>query len=103
MSSSSVRFRSFAALAVLSLGACAPRLVTTPAPEAGLPAVPAVSGPLNIRVMHPSGDPFPRGVDSTFVFGSVGNGSATLAINGAPVEVAPNGAFLAYLPLPANG
>jgi N-acetylmuramoyl-L-alanine amidase len=43
-------------------------------------------------------------VDSTFIFGSVGNGRATLTINGAPVQrLAPNGAFLAYLPVPANG
>lgn len=98
----SVRSRSLAAFALLALGSCVPRLVTTPAPEAGLPSVPRLAGPLNIRVIHPSGDPLPK-VDSTFVFGSVGNGSATLTINGAPVEVAPNGAFLAYLPLPANG
>jgi len=38
--------------------------------------------------------------DSNFIFGSVGNGHATLTINGAPVTVAPNGTFLAYLPVP---
>lgn len=38
--------------------------------------------------------------DSNFLFGSIGNGQATLTINGAPVRVAPNGTFLAYLPVP---
>jgi N-acetylmuramoyl-L-alanine amidase len=38
--------------------------------------------------------------DSNFIFGSVGNGRATLTINGAPVPVAPNGTFLAFLPVP---
>ncbi len=37
--------------------------------------------------------------DSTFVFGSVGDGAALLTINGAPIPVAPNGAWLAWIPL----
>ena len=40
--------------------------------------------------------------DSNFVFGSVGNGNAILTIDGTPVPVAPNGAFLAFLPLPSR-
>jgi len=38
--------------------------------------------------------------DSTFIFGSVGNGRATLTINGAPVKVHPNGGWLGFLPVP---
>ncbi|HUF31469.1 MAG TPA: N-acetylmuramoyl-L-alanine amidase, partial [Gemmatimonadaceae bacterium] len=38
--------------------------------------------------------------DSTFVFGSVGHGGASLTVNGAPVPVHPNGAWIAYLPVP---
>jgi N-acetylmuramoyl-L-alanine amidase len=38
--------------------------------------------------------------DSTFIFGSVGTGRAALDINGTPVRVHPNGAFLAFLPVP---
>jgi N-acetylmuramoyl-L-alanine amidase len=38
--------------------------------------------------------------DSNFIFGSVGNGHATMTINGTAVPVAPNGTFLAYLPVP---
>ena len=37
--------------------------------------------------------------DSTFVFGSVGDGAATLRINGSAIPVAPNGAWLAWIPL----
>jgi len=38
--------------------------------------------------------------DSNFIFGSVGNGHATLTINGVPVAVAPNGTFLGFLAVP---
>lgn len=90
---------SLAIAAMMLLGACAPRL-TTPSPVVGLPPVPRVEGALDIRVQYPSpGVARPR-VDSTFIFGSVGNGRATLFINGNLVQVAPNGAFLAYLPVP---
>jgi N-acetylmuramoyl-L-alanine amidase len=40
--------------------------------------------------------------DSTFIFGSTGTGDAVLSINGSPVQVHPNGAFLAYLPVPSG-
>lgn len=70
---------------------------------AGLPAIPEVEGALRIDVVHPTpGQARPR-VDSTFVYGSVGTGGAALFINGTPVPVAPNGAFIAYLPLPESG
>jgi N-acetylmuramoyl-L-alanine amidase len=98
-----------AALFVLFLIGCAPvaaPLPPTAAPgpaPAGLPPVPRVDGTLEIRVVHPTpATPRPN-VDSTFVYGSVGTGFASLTINGAPVTVAPNGAFLGYLPVPADG
>ncbi|HET6230157.1 MAG TPA: N-acetylmuramoyl-L-alanine amidase [Longimicrobiaceae bacterium] len=97
--------RAAAALAVLGMAACNPRPATAPEPARGLgvPPVPRVEGPLAIRVVHPTAaDPLPR-VDSTFVFGSVGSGGATLTINGTPVQVAPNGAFLAFVAVPPNG
>lgn len=104
----SIRRTAFAAALVL-LGACAPGAVTgpppapAPAPVPGLPDVPRANGPLAIAVAYPHpGDARPR-VDSTFIFGTVGTGAADLRIGGVPVQVAPNGAFLAYLPLPANG
>jgi len=64
-----------------------------------LPPVPEVRGPLALRVVHPA-DGTLLGVDSTFIFGRVGSGDATLTINGTPVPVAANGAFLAWLPVP---
>jgi len=80
-----------------------------PAPTAyvpltsGLPPIPAVDAPLAIRLVAPEpGEARPRR-DSTFLYGTVGTGGAALVINGAQVPVAPNGAFLAYLPVPADG
>ena len=92
------------ALVLAAAAACAGARATGRAPGAadpgvGLPPVPAADGPLDVRVVSPSpNQTVPR--DSTFVFGSVGSGRATLTVNGAPVQVAPNGAFLAYLPVP---
>jgi N-acetylmuramoyl-L-alanine amidase len=69
-----------------------------PAP---LPPIEAVDGPLAVTVVYPpaAAAPLPD-VDSTFLFGSTGSGRASLTINGTPVDVAPDGAFLAWLPLP---
>ena len=63
--------------------------------------MPLVEGPLAPKVVFPEREPSRSRVrDSNFIFGSVGNGHATLTINGASVPVAPNGTFLAYLPVP---
>jgi N-acetylmuramoyl-L-alanine amidase len=70
---------------------------------AGLPPIPAVEAPLAIRLVAPEPGQTRPSRDSTFLYGSVGTGGAALTINGAPVPVAPNGAFLAYLPVPADG
>jgi N-acetylmuramoyl-L-alanine amidase len=70
---------------------------------AGLPPIQRVEGPLAIRVVQPgANDARPR-VDSTFIYGTVGTGGAALTINGTPVPVAPNGAFIAYMRMPSNG
>jgi N-acetylmuramoyl-L-alanine amidase len=55
---------------------------------------------LSPRVVFPEANQSISVRDSNFIFGSVGNGHATLTINGAPVSVAPNGTFLAFLPVP---
>ncbi|HEY0015925.1 MAG TPA: N-acetylmuramoyl-L-alanine amidase [Longimicrobium sp.] len=68
-----------------------------------LPPVPARSGPLRISVAYPGENAALATADSNFIFGSVGTGGATLTINGAPVEVAANGAFLGFVPVPADG
>jgi N-acetylmuramoyl-L-alanine amidase len=67
-----------------------------PAP---LPPIPHVAGPLRLVVAYPAEAAQLGARDSTFLFGSTGSGDATLTINGEPVSVAPNGAFLAFLPL----
>ncbi|HWJ21311.1 MAG TPA: hypothetical protein VNS52_03065, partial [Gemmatimonadaceae bacterium] len=102
-----------AAAAVLSLAACGGSAATHPAPPtapvapraartSALPPVPHVSGPLDLKVVYPSPNALVQARDSNFIFGSVGNGDATLTINGARVPVQPNGAFLAWLPVPAS-
>lgn len=84
---------------------------TTPTPEAlaagalsspALPPVPLVTGPLAPRVVYPAANALIQSRDSNFIFGSIGNGKAALTINGAPVHVWPNGAYLAYLPIPPS-
>lgn len=121
--------RNLAALALLTLAACTPpgpstgpsprpadtvrigtgagtgrieRLVYRPISPA-LPAIPAANGALAIRVIHPTQGQARPSVDSAFIYGSVGTGQAALEINGTAVPVAPNGAFIAYLPMPADG
>ena len=76
-----------------------------PAPEEPappLPPVPRVTGPIALRVQYPSANAVVGARDSTFIFGTVGTGEATLTINGAPVTVLPNGAWLAWLPTPRD-
>ncbi|HKP73898.1 MAG TPA: N-acetylmuramoyl-L-alanine amidase, partial [Longimicrobiaceae bacterium] len=68
-----------------------------------LPLVPSREGTLAIDVVYPDEGQALTAADSNFIFGSVGTGAARLTINGQPVEVAANGAFLAFLPVPANG
>jgi N-acetylmuramoyl-L-alanine amidase len=107
----STRFSALSALSaasflgVLGLLSCAPLVMPAPPrppAEPALPPVPAVDGPLQISVVHPPEDELLPAVDSTFIFGAVGSGRATLTIDGVSVAVAPNGAFLAFLPLPPD-
>lgn len=97
----------------LMLAACNPLSRRTTADLPPLPDVPrpAPSGPnlppvafkdsaLSPRVQYPSANALIGARDSTFIFGTTGTGRATLSINGAPVPVAANGAWLAFLPVP---
>lgn len=68
-----------------------------------MPPIPSVDGPLQLDVAYPSEGATVAARDSNFIFGSTGSGRATLRINGAPVEVKPNGGWLAYLPVPRDG
>jgi len=90
----------------------APQPAPTPVPPStqapvpmGIPTVPesAPDAPLHISVAYPVPNQWRPTVDSNFIFGTVGNGHASLDINGFPVPVAKNGAFLAFLPMPENG
>ena len=101
---------------LLGLAACARSAGTPPAapPTAAmradtgvsdpgpLPPVPVERGRLAIRVVYPPPDAIVRATDSSFLLGSVGTGDARLTINGTPVRVWPNGAWLAWVPLPAD-
>ncbi len=62
--------------------------------------IPPVGGPVRITVQYPAQDATIEARDSTFLLGSVGTGDAILSINGRPVKVWPNGAWLAWIPLP---
>lgn len=93
--------------ALLALSACSasretatpPGMLEAPAPVAALPEVPEVRGPLGVRLVYPTRFARKPSADSTFVFGNTGTGAASLTINGLPVQVANNGAFLAYVPV----
>ncbi len=67
-----------------------------------LPPIPRVAGPLAITVVYPVAGTLVSARDSSFLFGTVGNGSATLTVNGQPVDVAPNGAFLGFIAMPQD-
>jgi N-acetylmuramoyl-L-alanine amidase len=67
---------------------------------APLPPIPLVEGPVAIHVVYPSSDATAVARDSTYMIGSVGNGHATLTINGHSAAVYPNGAFVAYMAAP---
>ena len=84
-------------------GAPTPATSAQPSPAAvSLPPMPLVQGALQIRVVYPSPNQLIQTRDSNFIFGSVGNGHAKLTIDGAPVQVYPNGSFIAFLPLPSR-
>lgn len=82
--------------------AAAPPTPAPPAPRPGLPPFPKVTGTLVPDLVYPPEGYVMSVRESTFVFGNVGNGDATLTINGAPVTVNPNGSFMAFLPVPAD-
>jgi N-acetylmuramoyl-L-alanine amidase len=81
-----------------------PPLVPAPLPPANpkLPPVPEVRGPVKISDVYPKPEQLLTVRDSNFIFGSVGSGDAALRINGVPVPVWPNGAFMGWLPVPPD-
>ncbi len=96
-----------ARLAATGLAALACTRPPSPSPtpstaESHLPPVPAANGPLTLTVVYPPADAVVDARDSSFLFGSAGTGAAQLTINGTPVRVWPNGAWLAWLALPPD-
>jgi N-acetylmuramoyl-L-alanine amidase len=65
-----------------------------------LSPLPRVLQPLEIHVVYPAPTDVVAATDSTFLFGSVGRGDAALVVNGVPVPVHPDGAWIAWMPLP---
>jgi len=96
-------------IAMLSACAAGPAPEPWPPPVRMMPVTPAlpditpVDGPLRPTVVYPLPDARLTASDSNFIFGAIGSGAARLTINGVPVPVAPNGAYLAFLPVPSDG
>ena len=65
-----------------------------------LPPIPLVERPLVVHVVYPAEGAPMANRDSNSMLGSLGNGRATLTINGLPATVYPNGAFMAFIPNP---
>lgn len=62
-----------------------------------LPVIPVAHGPLRLIVAYPAPGTAVDARDSIFLFGTVGNGAASLTVNGEPIAVAPNGAWIAWI------
>lgn len=58
--------------------------------------------PIALRVVYPGPEDLVRVRDSSFLLGSVASGDVQLTINGSPVRVWPNGAWLAWVPFPPD-
>lgn len=67
-----------------------------------LPGMDSVLGPLSLKVEYPAEGSVVDARDSSFLFGSTGNGRTSLTVNGLPVRVWPNGAWIAWVPLPGD-
>jgi N-acetylmuramoyl-L-alanine amidase len=110
MNTISHRFRRPHIKAIVAIGAilaagCASSGTTPSAAPAGvmegtLPPIPTVTGPLDLYVEYPDSLQRIAVSDTNFIHGRVGTGDATLIVDGAFVEVQPNGTFLAWLPVP---
>jgi len=87
-------------------GCAVARTGTAPVAGGALPS-PAAPGrdSLHITVVYPAVTDIIQAYDSAFLFGSVRGGSGGpvhLGINGQSVPVLPNGAWIAWLPLPED-
>ena len=98
-------------LVIVVTGCAASRTGGAPVPSGAreLPPLPppatAATG-LRISVVYPAASDIVQSHDSVFVFGAVrgagGTAAPSLSIDGRPVPVRGNGAWIAWLPLPAD-
>lgn len=79
-----------------------PDSTDSPVNRSEMHAAPRVRDPIGLHVVYPAQDDVVRVHDSSFLFGSVSGGSVRVSINGLPVRVWPNGAWLAWIPFPAD-
>ncbi len=102
----------------LAAPACSPESNSSPAPRivaqseptalesrlshSVLHSAPRVQDPIGLRVIYPAPTDLVRARDSSFLFGSVADGKTKVTINGQPVRVWPNGAWLAWIPFPPD-
>ncbi len=91
-----------AGFAALLVGAAASGCRDAAPESPGPPPIPLVKGALRVDVVYPLAGALISVRDSNMIYGNVGNGEVRLAINGRPVKVEANGAFLAFLPVPAE-
>jgi N-acetylmuramoyl-L-alanine amidase len=83
-----------------ALACASPGARIAPAPQPATPEAIRTAAPFRVSVVYPKATDVVQSRDSTFLFGSVGRGDVTLTVNGAPVPVLPNGAWIAWVPLP---
>ena len=105
-----VAFPACTALMPGGMGATAVEMPPIPVPGtpeavrvSSLPPIPFADGDLRLEIGYPAEEATLAVRDRNFLFGSTGSGRARLTVNGAPVEVTPNGGFLAFLPVPPDG
>jgi N-acetylmuramoyl-L-alanine amidase len=83
-------------------GAPAPAAPAEAPTPSHLPEIRFLGGPLALRVIYPAQAATVDARDSTFLLGSTGAGDSELSINGQPVKVWPNGAWIAWIALPPD-
>jgi len=80
-----------------AVGCATSRTGVAPARPTTAPA----RAPLQLSIVYPGPTDVVQAHDSCFLFGAVrGAGPVTLSVNGTPVRVFANGAWIAWLPLP---
>src|SRR6266446_7943815 len=91
-----------AALLVVATGAAGGGCASSVAPRHPSVAVPRE--PLHITIVYPDTAEPIQAQDSSFLFGSVGQGrgDVALSVNGFPVRVSATGTWLAWIPLPSD-